>query len=59
MCTAAGGSCPIDDLTWRDDVAQFQVIAAGRVWLVNAALAAQTGSGAELSTLAGFTTICD
>lgn len=59
MCAAAGGSCPIDDLTWRDDVARFEVISTGRLWLVNAALAAQAGSGADLETFTAFTTICD
>ena len=55
MCTATGSAaCPTDDLTWRDDLGQFDVLAAGKVWIVDPALNAATGSGADLTSYSGF-----
>ena len=54
MCGALGGNCPVDDFTWRDDVAQYHYFAGGRLWAVNISSTAVTGSGADLRNYAGF-----
>lgn len=54
MCSAVGGTCPVDDLTWRHDVKQFQYIAGGRYWATDETAQAVAGSGADLRSIAGF-----
>jgi hypothetical protein len=54
MCTSLGGTCKVDDLTWRDDANRFDIIAGGKVWFVDADGAPVAGSGTDLRSYAGF-----
>lgn len=54
MCAAAGPGCPVDDVTWRDDLQQWHYLSGGKFWATDLNVSSAAGSGTPLTSYAGL-----